>query len=152
MMRLPIILLLSAMSSSLLAAPRLSVTDSDPLSTLLTVMAEIASDGPSLCYFGWTESTVEIPRNAVCTPTDRAETLQHLKNLTDEMEWANESQKFQIKENRERALKDFSVILTRDLIARCEWQISEQMTVTKFTRFKNTLSGYEITFSQGYED
>ena len=152
MMRQLIFLLLSAMSSSLLAAPRSSVTDSKPLSTLLTVMAEIASDGPSLCYFGWTESTVEIPRNAVCTPTDRAETLQYLQNLTDEMEWANESQKFQIKENRERALKDFSVILTSDLIARCEWQISEQMTVTKFTRFTNTLIGYEITFSQGYED
>jgi hypothetical protein len=68
------------------------------------------------------------------------------------MDWATESQKLQIKANREQALKDFSVILTSELIVRCEWQISEQMTVTKFTRFTNTRSSYEITFSQGYED
>jgi hypothetical protein len=140
------------MAFRLLAMDSSSVTDSKPLLTLLKVMSEIASDGPSLSYFGWTERRAELPANAVCTPTDRTEALHYLENLTDEMDWASENQKLQIKENREQALKDFSGVLARDLIVRCDWDISEQMTATNVTRFTNEDSGYQITFSLGYED
>jgi hypothetical protein len=51
-----------------------------------------------------------------------------------------------------KALDDFREILSEDTMNQCEWDVSEQMSLTRVTQFTTLTSGYKITFSLGYED
>ncbi len=129
-----------------------SVTQSPPLTRLLSTMSKIADDGPGLSYFGWDEADSAMPDQAICKGVVRSEAVNYLKGLIKEMDWATTSQVQLLESNIQAGMNDFRTILGSHEIQRCDWEFSEPYTYTKVVRFNNRVSGYQITFSEGYED
>lgn len=129
-----------------------SVTDSVPLSELLSVVSDVAADGPSLSYFGWTESAPTMPERVNCYPAGLHEATEYLVRLVDSLDWATNEQQARIDKSLAKGLEDFREILGAGLLDQCEWEISEKMSFTRVTQFVNQDTGYQITFSLGFED
>lgn len=129
-----------------------SVSDSAPLSELLAVVSEVAADGPSLSYFGWTESTPMMPERVNCYPAGLHEATEYLLRLVEDLDWATPDQRSRIDRSLAKGLEDFREILGGGVLNQCEWEISEQMSTTRSTQFVNQDTGYQITFSLGFED
>ena len=153
---LALAIVLGAANSGILAenvegAPR-SVPESASLTRLFAVMTEIASDGPSLSYFGWTEEKSSTPANADCRPAGSHDAEMYLRNTVRDMDWASAEQGDAIKRDLAVAVTDLHEILGREPIDQCDWDVTEQMTLTKITKFTNTVTGYQLVLSLGYED
>lgn len=129
-----------------------SVADSVPLSELFSVVSEVAADGPSLSYFGWTESTPTMPERVNCYPAGLHDATEYLVRLVDNLDWATPEQRSRIDQSLSKGLEDFREILGAGVLNQCEWEISEQMSTTRLTQFVNQDTGYQITFSLGFED
>jgi hypothetical protein len=139
-------------SSSYAAQPVSSVLESPELTEFFDVISEIAADGPSLSYFGWSEETRALPEDAKCYPAGLHDATEYLVRLVDQLEWATDKQRAKLDHVMSKALEDFQEILGENTVTQCEWDVSEQMTLTRVTRFVTLVSGYKITFSLGYED
>lgn len=139
-------------SSVSLGALRKSVEHSRALTEVLSIMADIAAEGPSLSYFGWTETKSVVPDEAVCVDATRDDVAEYLTGLIKEMDWATPSQSEHLQSHMPAALTGLKGVLESDDLERCDWGFSEQMTYTKVIRFKNKKTDYQITFSEGYED
>jgi hypothetical protein len=146
------ILFLQSPSRSDAAQPISSVSDSPELTEFFKVISEIASDGPSLSYFGWSEEKLAIAEDAKCYPAGLHDATEYLVRLVDQLEWATKEQREKIDRVMSKALDDFREILSEDTMNQCEWDVSEQMSLTRITQFSTLASGYKITFSLGYED
>jgi hypothetical protein len=129
-----------------------SVADSASLSELFSVVSEVAADGPSLSYFGWTESTPTMPERVNCYPAGLHDATEYLVRLVDNLDWATPEQRGRIDQSFSKGLEDFREILGAGVLNQCEWEISEQMSTTRVTQFVNQDTGYQITFSLGFED
>jgi len=129
-----------------------SVADSGPLSELFSVVSEVASDGPSLSHFGWTESTPTLPERVHCYPAGLHDATEYLVRLVDSLDWATPEQRARIETSLSKGLEDFREILGEGVLNQCEWETAEQMSLTRSTQFVNQDSGYQITFSLGFED
>jgi hypothetical protein len=129
-----------------------SVADSASLSELFSVVSEVAADGPSLSYFGWTESTPTRPERVNCYPAGLHDATEYLVRLVDNLDWATPEQRGRIDQSFSKGLEDFREILGAGVLSQCEWEISEQMSTTRVTQFVNQDTGYQITFSLGFED
>jgi hypothetical protein len=129
-----------------------SVADSVPLSELFSVVSEVAADGPSLSYFGWTESTPTMPERVNCYPAGLHDATEYLVRLVDNLDWATPEQRSRIDQSLSKGLEDFREILGAGVLNQCEWEISEQMSTTRLTQFVNQDTGYQITFSLGFGD
>jgi hypothetical protein len=129
-----------------------SVADSASLSELFSVVSEVAADGPSLSYFGWTESTPTMPERVNCYPAGLHDATEYLVRLVDNLDWATPEQRGRIDQSFSKGLEDFREILGAGLFNQCEWELSEQMSTTRVTQFVNQDTGYQITFSLGFED
>jgi hypothetical protein len=129
-----------------------SVADSASLSELFSVVSEVAADGPSLSYFGWTESTPTRPERVNCYPAGLHDATEYLVRLVDNLDWATPEQRGRIDQSFSKGLEDFREILGAGDLNQCEWEISEQMSTTRVTQFVNQDTGYQITFSLGFED
>lgn len=147
-----VILSFQTASRSDAAQPVSSVVDSPQLLDFFNVISDIASDGPSLSYFGWSEETQDISEDAKCYPVGLHDATEYLVRLVDDLEWATKEQREKIDHVMSKALDDFREILGDTALNQCEWDISEQMTITRVTQFTTLNSGYKITFSLGYED
>jgi hypothetical protein len=129
-----------------------SVSDSPELMEFFNVISEIAADGPSLSYFGWSEEKQAMAEDAKCYPAGLHDATEYLVRLVDQLEWATKEQREKIDRVMSKALDDFREILSEDTMNQCEWDVSEQMSLTRVTQFTTLTSGYKITFSLGYED
>lgn len=147
-----VILSFQTASRSDAAQPVSSVVDSPQLLDFFNVISDIASDGPSLSYFGWSEETQDTSEDAKCYPVGLHDATEYLVRLVDDLEWATKEQREKIDHVMSKALDDFREILGDTALNQCEWDISEQMTITRVTQFTTLNSGYKITFSLGYED
>jgi hypothetical protein len=129
-----------------------SVADSASLSELFSVVSEVAADGPSLSYFGWTESTPTMPERVNCYPAGLHDATEYLVRLVDTLDWATPEQRNRIDQSLSKGLEDFREILGAGILNQCDWELSEQMSSTRVTQFENQDTGYQITFSLGFED
>ena len=134
------------------AQPVSSVLDSPQLLSFFNVIGEVAAEGPSLSYFGWSEDERAIPEDAKCYPAGLHDATEYLVKLVDQMEWATKAQQEKIDNAMPKALEDFREILGENTLNQCEWDVSEQMSLTRVTQFVTLTKGYKITFSLGYED
>lgn len=146
------VLFLQSASRSHAAQPVSSVSESQQLVELFNVISEIAADGPSLSHFSWSEEKQSVPDDAKCYPAGLHDATEYLVRLVDQMEWATEAQREKIDSLMPKALEDFREILDETILNQCEWDVSEQMSLTKVTQFATLINGYKITFSLGYED
>ena len=128
-----------------------SVAQSSSLTALFSTMAEIADEGPMMSYFGWTEVKSEM-LDAKCKAATEDDAVSYLTNLVSEMDWASQEQINRLGSQMEAAMIDFRTILGSDSLQRCDHDFSENMTWTHQIRFMNLATGYQITFTEGYED
>jgi len=147
-----VILSFQTASRSEAAQPDSSVLDSPQLLEFFSVISDIASDGPSLSYFGWSEEKQAIPEDAKCYPAGLHDATEYLVKLVDQLEWATKEQQEKIDHVISKALEDFREILGENTLNQCEWKVSEQMSLTRVTQFVTLTNGYKITLSLGYED
>lgn len=134
------------------AEPVSSVLDSPQLLAFFNVISEVAAEGPSLSYFGWSEDVRDIPDDAKCYPAGLHDATEYLVKLVDQMEWATKDQQEKIDNAMPKALEDFREILGENTLNQCEWDVAEHMSLTRVTQFVTLINGYTITFSLGYED
>lgn len=135
-----------------LSVPRPSISDSRPLMDILAVMADVAAEGPAMSYFGWSEEPRAVARDARCEVASREDAAAYLTDLITQMDWITPDQAAVIDANLSRAVEDLGRVLERDDLRRCVWGFSEDMSYTKYVHFENRLSGYQVTFTEGYED
>lgn len=128
------------------------VSDSESLTELFSVMGDIAADGPSLSHFSWDESNQPPRQDAKCYPVGQHDASQYVIDIIDSMDWATAEQRSKIDAVLGKAIEDFSTILGVGELNRCDWDISEQMTLTRVTQFHSLKSDYKITFNLGFED
>lgn len=147
-----VILSFQTASRSDAAQPVSSVLDSPQLLEFFDVISDIAADGPSLSYFGWSEEKQALPDDAKCYPAGLHDATEYLVKLVVQLEWATKDQQEKIDQVISKALDDFREILDDNTLKQCEWDVSEQMSITRVTQFVTLTSGYKITFSLGYED
>jgi hypothetical protein len=128
-----------------------SIQSSASLSKLLRVMSEIADEGPEMSFFGWIENAATGSR-LQCQRASRDDAAQYLSGLADGMDWANPSQEKALNSVKKKGLDDFRFILRSDHLQRCEHSFSENMTFTRIVQFRNEDTGYNVQFTEGYED
>lgn len=128
------------------------VSDSESLTQLFSLMSDIAADGPSLSHFSWDESNLPPQQDAKCYPVGQHDASQYVIDIIDSMDWATAEQRSKIDTLLGKAIEDFSTILGERELNRCDWDISEQMTLTRVTQFQSLKADYKITFHLGFED
>ncbi len=128
-----------------------TIRSSTRLSKLLTVMSQVAGEGPEMSYFGWRENIVASPE-MVCRPATREDAVRYLTELIKEMDWANSDQAETLNQNIEIGLSDFRFLLKSDRLQHCEHSFSETMSFTRVVQFRNIETCYSVEFIEGYED
>jgi len=152
-----VLLILSALASTMTLANDpareiSSVSDSQSLTQLFSVMSDIAADGPSMSHFSWDEAKQPPRQDATCYPVGQHDASQYVIDIIDSMAWAKAEQRLKIDAVLGQGIEDFSTILGVGELNRCDWDVSEQMTLTRVTQFHSLKSDYKITFNLGYED
>ena len=135
----------------MLALTMEKVTDSKSLLNLFTTLTEITQDGRPIEFFGWTEKEAVPPGDAACAPAVRADAERYLTTLVADIDWASAAEANHIATHLVPALSDFREILDNDQLERCDWTTQPEEQRIQFTRFKNTGTSYEITFTQGFK-
>lgn len=129
-----------------------SIRESQSMLDVLSLMSEVAAEGPSLSYFGWSEDPRPFPGEATCGTASRADATSYLKELIEEMDWMSQDQAQAINKKLAEASADFGEILETDDLWMCRWRLSENRSLTEYVTFRNRCSGYAVTFMEGYED
>jgi hypothetical protein len=126
------------------AAP--SVASSPALVRLLDRLAEVASEGASLEFFGHTEEFSLDFDPADCRQVSGAEVVQSFRELVGQI-LAGE----QVAGQRQ-AFADFAAIVGEGRYSECRWGYSANRSYSSFIAFVGLDSGYRIQLELGYED
>lgn len=127
------------------------VSDSPALMGLFGVLSDVAKDGQPVEFFGWTEEEAVPTPVADCKSVERHDAEDYLTSLVSKMDWATYAESIHISTHLVPALGDLRTLLGTDQLERCDWTIQPEDQLIKFTRFRNTATGYDIAFTQGFQ-
>ena len=149
-----VMMMLVPLSTAMAEATRFDamekVADSKALMGLFSVMTGVTRDGRPVEFFGWTELESTPATDAACAPAVRSDAEHYLTSLIEELDWATHEESVDMTTHLVPALSDLREILDSDQLERCDWSAQPEQQRIKFTRFKNTATGYQITFTQGF--
>ena len=126
------------------------IEDSKALMSLFSIMTDITRDGRPIEFFGWTEKEAVRTADATCAPATRSDAEHYLTNLIEQLSWASWDESVHMSTHLVPALADLREILANDQLERCDWAIQPEEQLIKFTRFRNTGTGYQLAFTQGF--